>query len=192
MRYFATLLAFMWTFSAFSQATTTPLTKKIIVKTNLMSLLANRPTITLEKVFSKTLSCEVGFVQGHVNDFLLTDHYDYNGFLIRAKKYFEDVDYGTINSYAALYIGNLKRTIQTAGHVDNTGFFSWPSRDFSANSIRAGGSVGGSYISKSRFVIDGLVSLGYGKYISYYKLNSIRDSNGYLDAQIWISIGYCF
>lgn len=168
------------------------MTKRVIVKTNLLSLVAQRPTVTIEKVFSNRFSAEVSFVQGQFNNFLLTDHYDYNGFLARAKKYFTDLEFGSLSPYVALYVGNLKRNIQTTRQVDNTGFWSYPSRDFSANSIRGGGSLGLSYISKSKIIVDGLASLGYGTYTRVYKPDVNRNSSGYLDAQVWLSVGYCF
>jgi hypothetical protein len=123
---------------------------------------------------------------------LFSDHYDYHGFLIRAKKHFTDFDLENVSPYAALYFGNLKRTIQTAGRVDNSGWFGYPSRDFSANSIRGGGSLGLSYITKSKIIVDGLMSLGYGAYTKVYKPDVNRNSSGYLDTQLWLSIGYCF
>ncbi len=192
MRHFITLLALGLTLSAFSQETTRPLTRRIIVKTNILSLIAQRPTITVEKLFSRTFSTEVSFVQGQFNNFLFTDHYDYTGFLIRAKKHFIDLDFGNVSPYAAVYVGNLKRTIQTTGQVDNSGWFGYPSRNFSANSIRGGGSLGLTYIAKNKIIIDGLASLGYGTYTKIYKPDVNRNSSGYLDAQIWLSFGYCF
>lgn len=192
MRHFITLLALGLSLSAFSQKTTRPLAKRIIVKTNLLSLIAQRPTITVENFFSNTFSTELSFVQGQFNNFLATDHYDYNGFLVRAKKHFIPLDFGRVSPYAALYIGNLKRNIQTTGWVDNSGWFGYPSRNFSANSIRGGGSFGLSCITKSKIIIDGLTSLGYGKYTKIYKPDVNRNRSGYFDAQIWLSVGYCF
>jgi hypothetical protein len=192
IRHFITLVAMTLTISTFAQETSSALTKRIIVKTNLLSLVARRPTVTLEKMFSNSVSAEASFVQGEFNDFLFTDHYDYSGFLLRAKKHFTDLEFGGISPYVALYVGNLRRTIQTTGQVDNTGFWGYPSRDFSANSIRGGGSLGLSYISKSKIIVDGLMSLGYGKYTRVYKPDVNRNSSGYLDTQIWLSVGYCF
>lgn len=180
------------TTSAFSQETSRPLTKRIIVKTNVLSLLAQRPTISMEKAFNKTFSAEISFVQGQFNNFLFTDHYSYNGFLVRAKKHFRNLDLGAISPYAGVYVGNLIRNIQTSGHTDNSGFFSYPSRNFSANSIRGGGSLGLSYFTKRKFVFDGQTSLGYGRYFKPYLPDPNTNSIGYLDAQVWLSIGYCF
>ena len=184
MKYFFFILIFLHTISAFSQTNFEPLNKKIIVKTNVMNLLAKRPALTVEKVFSKRFSAEFSFVQGAVDDFLLTDHYEYMGILFRAKKYITDLDYGRLSPYAGLYIGNLKRSLQTDGTIFSIDY----SRDFLANSIRTGGTLGWTYISNKKLVLDALVSLGYGKYIKYYK---DRDSNGYVDCQFWLSIGYC-
>lgn len=168
------------------------MTKRIVVKTNLLSLVAQRPTVTIEKFFSNSFSTEVAFVQGQFNNFLFTDHYGYNGFLVRAKKYFTELEFGSLSPYAALYVGNLKRNIQTTGQVDNTGFWGYPSRDFSANSIRGGGSLGLSYLGKSKIIVDGLASLGYGRYMKVDKPDVNQNTTGYLDAQVWLSIGYCF
>jgi hypothetical protein len=192
LKHFITFFVLTLAVCASSQETSRPLTKGIIVKTNLLSLVAQRPTFTIEKFFSNSFSAEVAFVQGQFNNFFFTDHYDYKGFLIRAKKYFTHTDFGKVSPYVALYAGNLKRTIQTTGQVDNTGFWGYPSRDFSANSIRGGGSLGLSYFTKSKFIVEGLISLGYGKYTKIYKPDLDRNSSGYLDAQIWLSVGYCF
>jgi hypothetical protein len=192
MKSFITLFAILLTLTVIAQETSRPLTRRIIVKTNLLSLLAQRPTVTIEKVFSKTFSTEISFVQGEFNNFLLTDHYDYNGFLVRAKKHFTKVDYGRVSPYGALYVGNLKRTIQTTGQVDNTGWFGYPSRDFSANSVRGGATLGLAYFSKSKINLDAAMSLGYGRYTRIYKTDANRNATGYLDAQVSLSVGYCF
>lgn len=193
MRGHIIILTLLMTVSAFSQETTKPLTKRIIVKTNLLSLIAQRPTITIEKAFSKTFSAEISFVQGQFNNFLFTDHYDYSGFLIRAKKYFTELDYRTLSPYAGTYIGNLKRNIQTQGQaIGSSGYLGYPSRDFTSNSLRFGGSLGLLFVTKSRIVIDGQTSLGYGRYLNLNKSDPSTYSNGYLDAQIWLSIGYSF
>lgn len=190
MRYILLLLLFFSVTYGFAQKREIPLAKRVIVKTNLLNLMMKRPALTIEKPFSETFSVEFSFVQGEVDDFLLTDHYDYNGFLVRAKKYFSKLDYGRISSYAALYVGNLRRNIHTIGRTDNTGFFSYPSRDISANSIRSGLSIGSMYIGRKGLVIDSQLSLGYGSYIYPYKADN--ESKGYLDCQVWLSVGYCF
>jgi hypothetical protein len=192
MRLAITLIALTFTICACAQETSRPLVKRVIIKTNLLSFLAQRPTVTIEKVFSNRFSAEVSLVQGQFNNLLFTDHYDYNGVLITAKKYFKDLEFGSLSPYAAVYIGNLKRNIHTEGHVDNTGYWGYPSRNFSANSIRSGGSLGLSYVSKSKMIVDGHASLGYGRYRKIYKPDVNRNSTGYLDVQVWLSVGYCF
>lgn len=193
MRQILTIIALTAMTSAFSQETSRPLTKRVIVKANVLSLVAQRPTITVEKVFSTGFSAEVSFVQGQFNNFLVTDHYDYNGFLIRAKKYFRVLDFGSVSPYAAIYIGNLKRNMQTTGgQIGSGGWIGYPSHNFSANSLRGGGSLGLSYIGKSKIIVDGLMSLGYGTYTKVYKPDVNHHSSGYLDAQVWLSVGYCF
>lgn len=178
--------------SLFAQKQTRPFKKTIIVKTNVLSFLALKPSISIEKPFTEKWSGEVSFVQGEFNNFLFTDHYDYNGFLFRLKKHFAPFEFGRLSPYVALYTGTLQRNIYTTGHTDNTGWFSLPSRNFTANSIRSGGSLGLSYISKSKIIIDGQSSLGYGRYIKLDNNNPNSFSRGYLDFQLWVSIGYCF
>jgi hypothetical protein len=193
MKHIITIIAIALTVSAFSQESRTLLTKRLIVKTNLLSLVAQRPTVTIEKVFSNRFSAEVSFVQGQFNNLLFTDHYNYNGFLLRAKKHFTDIDFGSVSPYVAVYLGSLKRNIQTAGgQIGSNGWFGYSARDFSASSVRGGGSLGLSYISKSKIIFDAVMSLGYGKYTKVYKPDVNRNSSGYLDAQVWFSIGYCF
>lgn len=184
------ILAVFITLHALSQKPERPWARRVIVKTHLMNLLAQSPTLTIEKPFSQEFSVEVSFVRGKVNDIFYYDHYNYNGFLVRAKRYFEKLDYAKLCPYIALYLGNLKRNIQSAGSAGVYGLFGYPSHDFSANSIRAGGSAGLTFVGKKRFVIEGLISLGYGKYTKYYKPE--KATKGYLDAQFWLSVGYCF
>ncbi len=190
MRHLLLIITLFITLPALSQKLERPWAKRVIVKTNLMNLLAQSPTLTIEKPFSKKFSAEVSFVQGKVNDIFFYDHYNYNGFLVRAKQYFENLDYAKLCPYMALYIGNLKRNIQSAGDMGIFGLFGYPSRDFSANSIRTGASAGLTFVGKRKFVIDGLISLGYGRYTKYYKPENA--TKGYLDGQFWLSVGYCF
>ena len=193
--YFPSLLlalTFLIGTSAHSQETERGLTKRVMIKTNVLSLFARKPTISVEKAFSRTFAAEVSFVQGVFNDFMFTDQYNYNGFLLRAKKYIIDLEFGSISPYANVYVGTLRRNIQTKGQTGNNGWFSYPSKDFSANSVRGGGGLGLCYLTKSKFVIDGQINLGYGKYTKIYKPDPNSQSNGYLDAQVWLSFGYCF
>ncbi|MBE7171976.1 MAG: hypothetical protein INR73_15425 [Williamsia sp.] len=146
---------------------------------------AHRPTVAIEKVFKHNLSAEISFVQGEFNNVLLTDHYDYSGYLVRVKKHFGNLELGNATLYGSIYGGTLKRTIQT-----KAGFL-YPSRDFLANSVRGGYSFGFSYFSKSKINIDGMTGLGYGKYTKVYRSNSNQRAGGYLDMQVWLSVGYC-
>ena len=169
-----------------------PLTKTFIVKTNLLSLLAQQPTVSVEKVFRKNFSVEGSFVQGQFNHFLLTDHYDYNGFLVRVKKYFCHPGFGKMCPYAAVYAGSLQRNIQTKGQTISNGYLGYPSRNFSANSARVGGSFGISWFTKNRIIIDYQNSLGYGRYLHLDTNDPDTYAKGYPDVQLWLSVGYCF
>lgn len=162
--------------------------KSVIVKTNLLSLFAQKPTISVEKSLNRRISGEFSFVQGTFKNVLFTDHYDYKGFLLRIKRYFVNIESGTLCPYSAVYTGTLARHIQSAGYTDNTGWFSWPSRDFKANSIRMGGSFGVSYMSKRNIFFDAQTSLGYGRYLH----RTDATSKGYPDVQLWLCIGYGF
>lgn len=168
-----------------------PLEKKLIVKTNILSLFAHQPTISIEKLFPNRLSAEISFVQGEFNNILLTDHYDYSGLLLRLKKYTYEFSPGEINPFWGIYLGNLTRNIQTEGHTDNSGWFGYPSRYFSGKSIRTGGTVGTTYFS-NMLVIEVLGSLGFGHYLNLDKSDPDTNGNGYLDLQIWLSVGYSF
>lgn len=169
-----------------------PLEKRILLKSNLLSLVAGQPTFSLEKFLTKKVSIEVSFVKGQFNNFLFTDHYDYNGILIRTKLFPHDVEFGLLHPYGGFYLGNLKRNIKTQSRSTNNGWFGYPSRDFSSNSIRGGGTLGLAFFSKSKFIIDGQTSIGYGKYIHLDKSDPSTYGNGYLDMQLWLSFGYCF
>jgi hypothetical protein len=178
--------------SAYETTFSKRLEKKLIVKSNVLSLIAQRPTISVEKLFQNRISAELCFVQGQFNNILFTDHYSYSGFLLRLKKYTNDFKFGDVNTFLGTYVGTLTRNIETEGRTDNSGWFSYPSRYFSANSVRAGGTMGLTYFSRSKFVFEGLGSLGYGRYVNLNKSDPGTDSNGYLDLQVWLSIGYSF
>jgi hypothetical protein len=190
---FLTAFLFLTTLAASAQEGTRPLAKGLLVKTNVLSLLAQRPTFSFEKPLSETITAEASFVQGRFNNLLFTENYHYNGFLLRVKKYRYPLAAGAANPYAALYLGNLKRTIQTEGQsLSPNGYIGYPSRDFTSNSIRGGGSLGLCYFTKTRFFVDGQASLGYGRYLNLDKTDTDTRARGYVDAQLWLSIGYCF
>jgi hypothetical protein len=53
---------------------------------------------------------------------------------------------------------------------------------------------GGGFLrlTKNRIIVDGQASLGYGRYLKINKSDPNTYSNGYLDMQLWLSIGHCF
>src|ERR1700730_9841430 len=111
MRTASALFALIITSFAYSQAK--HLKHETIIKTNILSLFAARPSVSFEKLFREKLSLEVSFVQGEFYNLLYTDHYGYDGILIRLKKYFSEVSPGCPLPYEALYLGNLNRKTQT-------------------------------------------------------------------------------
>lgn len=186
------LIATLVAVHAFSQRVEKPPTRLVIVRTNLANLVASGPAISVEKIFTKTFSTELSLMQGHFNSVLLTDYYGYGGFLLRAKKFPNGLQYGDVSPYLGIYAGMLKRTIHTKGSDDNSGWFSLPSRDFAGNSLRAGFSLGVSYLDKSRFTFDMQWGIGCGKYIHVIRNSREVRPSGYLDMQLWVSAGYCF
>jgi hypothetical protein len=183
------IIYFLLIAPAFCQNKKSKKPETLIVKTNLLNLAAKGPSISFEKFLSKSFSFVLAYMKGQFNDFLLTDHYDYNGLLLRGKKYFHEINKGDITPYIGAYTGVLHRNIHTVGQ---SGLFGYPDRDFSANSIRSGFSMGGLWLLKNNFVIDLQSSLGYGRYINIDKNDPDTYSNGYLDIQIWTSVGYYF
>ena len=169
-----------------------PFENRLLIKTNVLSLVARRPTISFEKLLPNGFSAELCLVQGQFNNLLLTDHYDYSGFLLRLKKYSSRFVPGEANPFMGAYIGNLTRNIATEGGSDRTGWFSFPSRYFRGNSIRAGATVGLTYFTKGRLAIEGLGSMGYGRYLNLDALDPDTYSKGYFDLQVWLSVGYSF
>lgn len=191
-RIFLTCMAAIGFVICFSQDRHRPGQKRIMVKTNVLNLFARRPIVSVEKAFTSSFSTEVSFVQGEFNNILFTDHYDYHGILVRLKKYISPLTSGQVNPYLGMYIGNLIRNLESEGRTDNSGFFSYPGKHLKANSIRLGGTLGVAFFSKSNIVIDGQASLGFGKYFKYYSRDPNHYYSGYLDTQIWLSVGYCF
>ncbi len=105
----------------YGQETPRSFENRWLVKTNVLSLLAKRPTVTIERTVGSSFSLEGSYSQGKFNNLLFTDHYEYKGFLLRAKKYFVDFDYEVMLPYAGIYTGNLHRSIRTKGQsLDNS------------------------------------------------------------------------
>ena len=181
----STLTLFVNT-AALCQQTARPLTKRIMVKTNLLNLLAQKPTVSVEKVLGKNISAEVSYVQGAINNTLYTDHYDYKGWMLKVKKYLTDLRPGIGIPSVSAYTGNLDRTIQRKR------WFGYPYRNFSSNSIRGGLSAGIIYFTRSRFVFEEQNGLGYGRYLNLDRPNANTYHTGYLDVHVWLSVGYCF
>ena len=165
----------------------------LIVKTNLLNLVAKRPTVSVEKTFSDLYGLEIAYTFGEIKNLGYRDYYYYDGFLLRAKKYIRPIKKHEANAFYGAYFGNLNKTIVSHGTVDNTGFFSFgQDRDFSANSLRYGGTFGLSFIPKQHFLLEGLTGLGYGNYFNVQNNLNSKTPNGYFDFQLWLSIGYSF
>lgn len=180
-------------FLLFGQETSEHFGSKWIVKTNALNLIAKRPTVSIERTFGNSFSVEGSFVQGQFDNILLANHYEYYGYLLRAKKYFKDFDYQIIIPYSGIYVGNLHRSIKFNGVIwDNVGIFGLPSRKFQGHSIRGGGTFGLSYFTKSHINFDGQVSLGYGRYLNLDLSDPNTYSKGHPDVQLGASIGYNF
>ena len=199
MQHVLIALFFLTSFSTFSQThaekeqSIKNLDNAFAVKSNLLSLIAARPTVSVEKFFPNRISAELCFVQGQFNNIVYTDHYNYSGWLVRIKKYAYDHSTARLNPLLGAYAGNLKRNIVTEeASIGGSSWLSYPSRNFSANSIRAGGTAGISFITKKGVVVEGLSSLGYGCYVNLDHADPNTYMNGYLDMQIWLSVGYCF
>ncbi len=63
MKYTICTLLVFFTTTMFAQNTNKPIAQKLIVKTNLLNLLAQGPGITVEKPLSSTFSWELSYVQ---------------------------------------------------------------------------------------------------------------------------------
>jgi hypothetical protein len=85
--------------------------KKLIVKTNILNIVANKPTLTLEGIINNKTSIELSFIQGEFKNKLYTDYYGFNGYILRGKSFYNNIKIKKINPYLGAYIGNLKRTI---------------------------------------------------------------------------------
>ncbi|WP_114783206.1 DUF3575 domain-containing protein [Botryobacter ruber] len=181
-------------FFLYGQEISEPFGSKWIVKTNVLNLVAKRPTISIEKNFTKSFSLEGSFVHGHFNYIPFVGYYEYNGYLLKAKKYHMELDYGILIPYSGIYAGSLHRTIETAGEVwgGPVSVIGWRARKFQGHSIRGGGSFGLTYFTKSQINFDGQISLGYGRYLNLDLSDPNTYSKDHPDVQFGASIGYCF
>lgn len=169
--------------------------RSIMIKTNLLNLLALRPTLTIEKPLSSHWSVGLSYVNGQFNRVLLTDHYQYDGFTIDTRYYFNELKYDSFSPYISMYVGNLNRRLRSDAKTLNepVGLFGVGARDFYGQSVRTGVNIGGQYLFTNRISLDGHVGLGYGKYYKQFdRADPTARSDGYIDANLWLSIGYCF
>ncbi len=92
-------------------------------------------------------------------------------------------------------MGNLNRRLRSEAKVLDkpVGLFGVGARDFYGQSARMGVNIGAQYLFTSRISLDGHVGVGYGKYYKQVdRINPSTKSDGYLDANLWLSISYCF
>ncbi len=165
----------------------------LLIKTNVLNLVAKRPTIAVEKIFSNLYGLELAYSSGQIKNFVNLDDYQYEGFLLRAKKYIHPVKKREANAFYGAYFGSMNKRVVSHGTVDHTGFFSWGrDRDFKANSLRYGGTFGVSFIPGKHFLLEGLTGLGYGDYDHVQNNLQNKLPGGYFDFQLWLSIGYSF
>ena len=162
----------------------------LLVKTNVLNALAKRPAISIEKTFDDKYGLELSYTTGELN---WGRDYKFDGFLLRAKIYSDKIETNAIAPFYGLYVGNLNKKILSNAEVDRTGFVSiGRNRNFEANSIRDGVNAGLLFIPKKRFILEGTTALGYGKYFNIKNYIPNPAPKGYLDFQLWLSVGYYF
>jgi len=165
----------------------------LMIKTNILNLIAKRPAIAIEQTFSDFYGLELAYTSGEIKNLGYRDYFHYEGFLLRAKKYIRPIKKREANAFYGVYFGNLDKTVVSHRSVDETGIFSWGrNRDFSAGSLRYGGTFGVSFIPGKHFLLEGLTGLGYGDYYHVHNNLKNRLPGGYFDFQLWLSIGYSF
>lgn len=162
----------------------------LAVKTNVLNALAKRPGISIEKTFNDKYGLELSYTTGKLN---WGRDYEFYGFLLRAKIYSDKIESNAIIPFYGLYVGNLNKRIVSKASVDNTGFVSiGRNRNLEANSFRTGANIGFLFIPKKRFILEGTTALGYGRYFNMKNYISDAAPKGYLDFQLWLSVGYYF
>jgi len=159
-----------------------------LLKTNLLNLVAKRPTISIEKTFAKKYGLELSYTSGELN---IGHYYKYDGFLLRAKKYTREIKTRDAIPFYGAYIGNLNRKIVRDGYYESW-LFNQKEKNFEASSVRVGGNFGVLFIPGKRFALEGSTGIGYGKYISTTNYTQYAIPKGYFDFQLWLSVGYYF
>lgn len=160
----------------------------LIVKTNLLNLVAERPTISVEKTFAKKYGLELSYTSGEL---YIGQYYKYDGFLLRAKKYTREIKTRDAIPFYGAYVGNLSKKVEREAYYESW-LFNKNRKDFEATSIRAGGNFGVLFIPKKGFTLEGTTGLGYGRYLKTYNYAQDPLPKGYFDIQFWLSIGYYF
>ncbi|RZK19016.1 MAG: hypothetical protein EOO86_08620 [Pedobacter sp.] len=119
------------------------------IKSNLLNLVAKKPSFSIEKTFKNRYGLELSYTMGELN---LGRDYKYDGFLLRAKWYARKIDVDEITPFLGIYAGNLNKTIvSNNAYIHPTGFLSFGNnRNFKANSIRSGINLGLLYLPTER------------------------------------------
>ena len=161
----------------------------IFLKTNLLNLVAKRPSFSIEKTIALKYGLELSYNTGVLN---WGRDYEYNGFLLRAKMYAYEIKQHEITPFFGIYTGNLNKTIvSNNAYVHPTGYLSFGNdRNFKANSIRSGINIGFLYIPAKRFFLETTTGIGYGKYFNIETFQGSDAPKGYLDFQLALSVGY--
>ncbi|WP_316807939.1 DUF3575 domain-containing protein [Pedobacter agri] len=163
----------------------------LAVKTNLLSLVAKRPSFSVEKTFKQRYGLEFSYATGKLN---IGREYEYSGFLLRGKMYAYEIKKREITPFFGAYIGSLDKTIvSNNAYTHPTGFLSFGNvRNFKANSFRSGVNLGFVYIPGKRFLLETTTGFGYGKYFDVETFQGSYAPKGYFDFQLWLSVGYRF
>jgi len=153
---------------------------KFSINTNLLNLVAKGPSLSAEYRFSKKWIFQVYAASGTLNTF---NSYRYNTLIFDFKYAFAD------NFYTSPYIRYIEKNIYREGIVDNTGFFSFPGRDFKGNGVSIGQTIGMKTLSSKRFNLDTFVGVGYGGFVS-----QLGDKNGpgFFDIRVGVMTGINF
>jgi len=162
----------------------------IILKTNLLNLVAKGPSFSIEKTFVQKYGLEFSYSAGELN---WGRDYNYKGYLLRGKMYAYKIKSREVTPFFGVYVGTLNKTIISNAEVHPTGFFSiGRNRNFETNSLRSGLNLGLSYQPFKRLVLEATTGIGYGKYFNMKNYLSQPPPKGYLDFQLWLSVGYNF
>lgn len=182
-KFFFTILFFVITYYTNAQL------KGTFIKTNLLNLSLNRPSIQIEQQVNANQSFQIHFATGKANWLPFTDYYSFK--TIDAEYRFYTLNQRLNGFFIAPYAKWIERNIyREKTEAGPYNIFGNDERNFTGAAIAAGARTGFQYLIKNKWSLELETGLGYGKYYKQSDVsNPSKKSGGFLDFTFQFSVG---